>query len=110
MKRVEQYKINCEARYIWDEAMHQWWDEDSNISPKRLRSCSAVVYETTDYYILQSYNTPVAVIVKSSQTLIDMLRHVYRYTATSAQHIAKFRHDYTLYPWNYPILTWRELN
>lgn len=110
MKRVEQYKINCEARYIWNDAMNQWLHEYDNKPAKKLRSCSAVVYETTEYYILQSYNTPVAVIVKSSQTLIDMLRHVYGYTSTSAQHIAKFRHDYTSYPWNYPILTWRELN
>lgn len=109
MKRIEQYKINCEAVYIWKQAMDQWLQEDGNISPKKLRSCNAVIYETTDYYILQSYETFIAVIVKSNNTLIDMLRNVYGYTATSAQHISKFKHDYTSYPWNYPVLTWREL-
>lgn len=109
MKRVEQYKINSEAHYYWQEAMDQWLDEDGKTSPKKLRTCHAEVYETTDYYILVSFSTPVAVIVKSSQTLIDMLRHVYKFTRTCAQHIAKFRHDYTSYPWNHPILTWRLL-
>lgn len=109
MKRIEQYKINCEAYYIWEQAMDKFLPEYGNIPPKKLRSCKALVYETSEYYILQSYNTPIACIVKSSQTLIDMLRLTYGYTATSAQHIAKFRHDYTQYPWNYPVLTWREL-
>lgn len=109
MKRIEQYKINCEAVYIWEQATNQWLQEYGNISHKKLRSCNAVVYETTDYYILQSYATLIAVIVKSNHTLIDMLRHEYGYTSTSAQHISKFTHDYTPYPWNYPVLTWREL-
>lgn len=109
MKRIEQYKINCEAYYIWEQAMDQYLHEYGNITSKKLRSCNAIVYETTDYYILQSYETPVAVIVKSNRTLIDMLRKVYKFTRTSAQHISKFKHDYTPYPWNYPVLTWREL-
>lgn len=104
-----QYKVNCEASYIWEEAMVQWLHEYDNTPPKKLRSCKAVVYETTEYYILQSYNTPIAVIVKASQTLIDMLRCTYGYTATSAQHIAKFKSDYTSYPHNYPVITWRAL-
>lgn len=66
-------------------------------------------YETTEYYILESYSTLVAAIVKSNQTLIDMLRYTYGYTATSAQHIAKFKCDYTSYPYNHPVLIWREL-
>lgn len=111
MNRVEQYKINSEAYHIWEEAMDQWLHEDGGyLSVKKLRTCKAIVYETTEYYILQSYNTPVAVIVKASKTLIDMLRRTYGYTATSAQHIAKFKHDYTSYPYNHPVLTWRELN
>lgn len=109
MKRIEQYKINCEAVYIWEHATNQWLQEYGNISRKKLRSCNALVYETTDYYILQSYETLIAVIVKSNYTLIDMLRHEYKYTSTSAHQISKFRHDYTPYPWNYPVLTWREL-
>lgn len=60
----------------------------------RLRTCSAWVYETKDYYFLRSYNTIVAFIDKITDTCYDVLRLEYGYTSTSAQHIAKFRHDY----------------
>ena len=60
----------------------------------RLRTCKATVYETSHYYVLASYNTFVAAINKDSGIMIDFLRYVYGYTATSAQHIAKFRNDY----------------
>ena len=65
---------------------------------KRLRSCSACVHtcmltETGEVvHVLQSYNTLIAII--SGNTLYDFLRYVYGYTATSAQHVAKFRSDY----------------
>lgn len=61
---------------------------------KRLRSCNACVMETKNFYILQSYNTKVAAIDKATGVLYDFLRYVYGYTATSAQHIAKFAKDY----------------
>lgn len=61
---------------------------------KRLRTCTAWVYETPRYYVLESYNTIVACIFKENDTCYDFLRKVYGYTHTSAQHIAKFRHDY----------------
>ena len=60
----------------------------------RLRTCKATVYETKHYYVLASYNTFVAAINKDSGIMFDFLRYVYGYTATSAQHIAKFRNDY----------------
>ena len=60
----------------------------------QLRHCSAIVYETSDYYILKSYNTVVAFIIKEDDILVDALRYVYGYTSTSAQHIAKFNNDY----------------
>lgn len=60
----------------------------------RLRTCNASVYETSKYYILKSYNTVVAFIVKDNDILVDILRYVYGYSATSAQHIAKFSTDY----------------
>lgn len=60
----------------------------------RLRTCQATVYETSKYYILKSYNTVVAFIIKDKDILVDMLRYVYGYTSTSAQHIAKFNTDY----------------
>lgn len=62
--------------------------------PTRLRTCQAYVYETDHYFWLRSYGTFVAFIEKTTDTCYDILRLVYGYTATSAQHIAKFRHDY----------------
>lgn len=63
----------------------------------RLRTCNAKVYETANYYVLVSYSTAVAFIRKSDSTLFDVLRYVYGYTSTSAQHISKFRHDFSGY-------------
>ena len=59
----------------------------------KLRSCKAEVWATDDYYVLRSYSTIVA-IIDSDGRLFDFLRYVYGYTATSAQHISKFAHDY----------------
>ena len=61
---------------------------------ERLRNCQAWVYETSRYYILKSYETIVAFIVKDGDILVDVLRYVYGYSATSTQHISKFSHDY----------------
>lgn len=61
---------------------------------KKLRSCSASVAETDDFFILKSYNTIVAFINKYTGQKFDVLRWVYGYTSTSAQHIAKFFSDY----------------
>lgn len=65
----------------------------------KLRSCSASVWETNRFVILKSYYTNVAFIDKNSDTLYDVLRYVYGYTATSSQHIAKFNHDYGYGMW-----------
>lgn len=66
---------------------------------KRLRSCSAEVLETENFYILISYRTNIACIEKNTDTLYDYLRGVYGYTATSAQHISKFKKDYGAGKW-----------
>lgn len=67
----------------------------------RLSTCTARVYENTNYYVLVSYNTAVALLVafidKHNGICYDVLRYVYEYTRTSAQHIAKFSHDYNAY-------------
>lgn len=60
----------------------------------RLRTCSATVWETEHWYFLKSYATIVAAIDKETSIMYDFLRYVYGYTATSAQHIAKFAADY----------------
>lgn len=85
---IEQYidELNAEI------SVHglQYWD--------RLRSCQAHVYTTTHFTVLRSYNTMVAAIYQRTPTaapiFIDFLRLVYGYSSTSAQHIAKFKHDY----------------
>ena len=75
------------------------------VSVKRLRTCKAYVYETDSYYILKSYSTVVAFIRKYDCECFDILRKVYGYTSTRAQHIAKFRNDYHAVS----IQTWREV-
>ena len=60
---------------------------------RRLRTCHACVFASGNYYLLQSYSTIIAAIDEDGN-LYDFLRYVYGYTATSAQHIAKFWHDY----------------
>ena len=93
MKKSEQLSINREC----EQAFAMAWDNeyvDADLEWTRLRNCTAWVAETENYIWLRSYNTIVAFIVKSTDTLYDILRYVYGYTSTSAQHIAKFRHDY----------------
>lgn len=63
----------------------------------RLRTCNATVENTLTHIILRSYGTIVAVIECDSGICFDVLRVVYGYTATSAQHIAKFIKDYNPY-------------
>lgn len=102
MTRQEQLIINdyCEREIPIVES------ELANIvSVKRLRTCTAYVYETDSYYLLKSYATFVAFIRKSDGECFDILRNVYGYSATSAQHIAKFKNDYHAVS----IQTWREV-
>ena len=73
---------------------------------RRLRSCSATVFDIVDdttgevlYHVLRSYNTIVAFIDPTTDTLYDVLRLVYGYTSTSVQHISKFSHDYGAGKW-----------
>ena len=114
MKRAEQEAINRQIDEVI-AAMEQEFNARypygaSYRDGKRLRSCSAEVYETADFYILRSYNTIIAAIEKSTDTCVDFLRKVYGYTATSAQHISKFQRDYGTGKWGCEnMLTWREV-
>lgn len=84
-------------------------NDKSPVKGKRLRSCSAYVFETEGFYILKSYETYVAVIRKYDDIMVDALRLVYGYKATSAQHIAKFSHDYGKGTWGVTErYTWRD--
>ena len=97
MKREEQLKVNALVNAEFNSAVDEWLQTPDNW--KRLLSCQAWVQETENYYILKSYNTIIACINKNSDTLFDALRTEYGYTATSAQHIAKFNHVYGRDKW-----------
>lgn len=93
MKKSEQIAMNEEVL----EAFAHYVTEANKTGLHRvgrLRSCSAQVWETEGYYVLESYNTIIACIDKESMICYDVLRYVYGYTAKSAQHISKFHHDY----------------
>ncbi len=91
MKKEVQRSINQIAEAIYTDAMSEYERECRYDDCERLLHCQAWVYETTNYYLLRSYDTIVAVIDKTSYTIVDVLRMVYGFTRTSAQHIAKFR-------------------
>lgn len=106
MTRQEQIATNKRVEEVYEDAMHEYnnlaW---AGRKWKKLRHCSAEVCETENYYILRSYNTIVAVVDKYNFNVYDILRKVYGYTATSAQHIAKFAYDYG----NLVMYRWREV-
>lgn len=94
MNKELQRCINDWCMNALDNASHEFIGGIQNYLG-RLRSCSARVYETDTYYILRSYDTMyVAIIDKRTGQCYDLLRYVYGYTSTSAQHVAKFWHDY----------------
>lgn len=94
MKKCEQRKINDVVLEKWETAKTVYSTIPYAYKTKRLRSCSANVVDYDGYYYLISYNTIVAFIDKTTNICYDILRYVYGYTATSAQHIAKFEQDY----------------
>lgn len=96
MKKSEQLAINEEVMKALDEFNAC---NDEMVSEGRLRSCTAQVYRKGKYYVLQSYRTIIAFIDTETDTCYDVLRYVYGFTSTSAQHIAKFRHDYGAGKW-----------
>lgn len=94
MTKTIKNENNAIVEKEWENAYTEYKKECGHSHALRLRSCTAWVYETPNYYLLRSYNTIIAFIVKSTDTCYDVLRLVYGYTSTSAKHIAKFRHDY----------------
>lgn len=56
----------------------------------KLYTCKAEVWEYDGLLVLVSYSTPVAMYLPDNATIYDCLRPIFGYTATSAQHIAKF--------------------
>ena len=66
----------------------------------KLYSCNAEIWGYMGILALVSYGTPVAVYTRDG-SLYDCLRVVYGYTATSSQHISKFKK--WLSENNYPV-------
>lgn len=107
MKKSEQRAINKKVEY----AIERYNATTKSADLKklcRLRTCQATVYESYFYLVLQSYNTVVAIIDKNDMALYDFSRYVYGYTATTAQHIAKFANEYDVSPSD--RYTWKEVN
>ena len=79
----------------WNDAISYLYEfEDmfpQKIKWERLNSCQAWTLHTDRYTFLRSYDTVVAVFDNYYCVLLDMLRYEYDYTATSAQHISKFK-------------------
>ena len=96
MKKSEQWIINAQVMRALDEFNAC---NDEMVLEGRLRSCTAQVYRKGKYYVLQSYRTFIAFIDTETDTCYDVLRYVYGFTSTSAQHIAKFRRDYGAGKW-----------
>lgn len=89
MKKNEQMKKNalCVAYSKLAAKDAGRWHSDF----VRLNKCTAETCRTSEFEVLRSYNTIVALYHIKTGFLFDILRREYRYTATSAQHIAKFR-------------------
>lgn len=90
-QKQKQQIINNAIHLALNEFENQ---NDNMVNVGRLRTCNATVYENERYTVLISYTTTVAFIDKREQKAYDILRLVYGYTSTSAQHIAKFFNDY----------------
>ena len=87
MSKNEQLIINTIVKQVFDNLPYI----GKNLDGIRLYYCNAYVYYMNHYIILKSYNNIVAVYDGEQNILYDGLRYVYGYTATSAQHIAKFK-------------------
>ena len=100
IQKIEQERINRRIENVIDGFNEFNSFDPATCKSKRLRSCSARVYDTGCFYVLESYNTIVALIDKSTDTLYDFLRLVYGFTSTSSQHINKFEKDYCKGKWS----------
>lgn len=96
MTKKEMQKIENETvEKAWEKAEKVWFNVPKRIDEfERLYYCQAMTYQTRGYSFLVSYNTLVA-FIDDKGDMYDVLRLVYGYTATSAKHIAKFRHKFS---------------
>lgn len=86
-KKEKQAEINKKALVGME-----LWDQGVVVRRGRLNYCNAFIVELDNNCLaLTSYGTLVAVFDRSTGFFFDVLRYTHGYTATSAQHIAKFR-------------------
>lgn len=71
------------------ECMYHAFNVGDNVG--KLYSCRARIVFYNDYFVLVSYNTPIAIYDYYAETLYDLLRPVWGYTATSNMHVYKFK-------------------
>lgn len=77
------------------KSTYSMWSHDLDEEP--FLHCKASVGRVGKYLYLRSYDTVVAFIDTVKDVGYDILRTEYGYTATSAQHIAKFFKCYDYY-------------
>lgn len=99
-----QVKINREVLSNWAQVKEVWDKVPHDVTVTRIDYCQAGYIVWGSYIFLVSYSTMIAYI-DANGVLVDILRFVYGYTATSAKHIAKFRN---LFNHSYEI-TYREV-
>ena len=102
MKRQYQELENSICYDVFNAAITELkTSPNSANNPKRLRNCNALVYETKNYFILQSYKTIIAAIRKNDNTCVNCMRGEYDFKAnnckgsTSTQQFYKFVRDYS---------------
>ena len=90
MKKNEQIEVNAYVENIVND-INALLRTKSPAAWYGLYSCKAEWTIVGDWMLLRSYSTIVAAYNRETDEFFDFLRLVYGYTATSAQHIAKFR-------------------
>ncbi|MBO5922189.1 MAG: hypothetical protein J6Q48_07370 [Bacteroidaceae bacterium] len=98
MTKEAQQKVNEICREIYSSFRNEYDNYPFGHYRKigRLYTCSANIYETDKFIVLVSYSTIVALIDKKDNSGYDVLRLVFGYTSTSAQHIRKFFNKYNV--------------
>lgn len=104
MKKNEQVEINNYVENTVNDINALLRTYDAPIKWYQLYRCSADTCAVGDWILLRSYSTIVAAYNVNTGEMFDFLRLVYGYTATSAQHIAKFRNFCRDINLEYPIM------
>ena len=109
MTKEQQLEINDSALELWHHAIVEYRKQLRTVKKHKLRHCDAKVYETDNYFILQSFETLVAAIEKTTNEATDVLRYVYGFTRCSTRQISYFLNDFTPFPHNYLCFRWKKV-